>query len=90
MSGLVEKLFDGLQSAKAAAVAIFPALENFKSEIKAEVSRLNVQAPAELAAALFNGHGYVQYGAGQHTQSPAGHQQDHAHESHEMDMERER
>lgn len=90
MSKLADDLFGSLQSAKAAVQAILPGLSNFWPEVKAEISQKNIQAAAEIAAWLFNGHGYVQYGAGQLSPSPAEHQQDRAHESHEMDLERER
>jgi len=34
-------------------------------EVSAELGRLGVQGQAEMASALFNGNGFVQYGAGQ-------------------------
>ena len=90
MSDLARKLFEGLQSAKETTLKIFPGLENVGPELKSEGSRLWTQGTMELASALFNGHSFVPYGPGQYTPSPAEHQQDHAHESHEINMERER
>jgi hypothetical protein len=40
-------------------------LNDILNDVEAEVGRLNTQATAELASALFNGSGFVQYGAGQ-------------------------
>jgi hypothetical protein len=42
-----------------------PGLSKAMSEIGAEMKRLGVQGSAELASLLFQGHGYVPYGAGQ-------------------------
>lgn len=40
-------------------------LDDILTDVGAEIGRLGTQGAAELAAALFNGNGFVQYGAGQ-------------------------
>jgi hypothetical protein len=40
-------------------------LNDILNDVGAEAGRLGIQGTAELAAALFNGNGFVQYGAGQ-------------------------
>ena len=40
-------------------------LNDILNDVGAEMGRLGTQGAAELAAALFNGNGFVQYGAGQ-------------------------
>lgn len=40
-------------------------LDDILSDVGKEMGRLGTQGAAELAAALFNGNGFVQYGAGQ-------------------------
>jgi hypothetical protein len=40
-------------------------LNDILNDVGSEIGRLNTQATAELASALFNGHAFVQYGAGQ-------------------------
>jgi len=44
-----------------------PGLNKAMSDIGAEMKRLGVQGSAEIASLLFQGHGYVPYGAGQDT-----------------------
>jgi hypothetical protein len=56
MSGLAEKLFEGLS--------------NIVPDVKAELSRMGTQGSMELASALFNGDAFVPYGPGQYTESP--------------------
>jgi len=70
MSETARQLFDSLKGVKEAVQAIAPGLKDLVPEAKAEMSRLGTQGAMELAAALFNGHGFVPYGPGQYTPSP--------------------
>jgi hypothetical protein len=70
-----------------------PGLSNAIPEITAEVKRLGIQGSAEIASLLYQGHGYVPYGAGQATdiqnsvdspQQPAMESPQHMHDGREQ------
>ena len=83
MSQLAKELFDGL---KAVGQSIGNTLANdVLPDISAEMGRMGTQGTMELAAALFNGNGFVPYGPGQYTPQP---EQEHAPEQERGGMER--
>ena len=47
-----------------------PSVKDFVPQVGAELDRAVKQGANELASALFNGNGFVQYGAGQYTVEP--------------------
>ena len=59
---LAKQLFgDGLRAVKETAQAVAPGLDNLIPDIKAEAKQQLAAGAHELAAALFNGSGFVMY-----------------------------
>jgi hypothetical protein len=85
MSEIAKQLFESLKGVKEAVLVVAPGLKDVVHETKAEMSRLGTQGAMELASALFNGHGFVPYGPGQHT--PA---RDDLHQDKSIERQQER
>lgn len=78
MSKRAKQLFDGMSAVKDAVHAAVPSLKNAVPDLKSEMTRMATQGAMEIAAVLFGGNGFVQYGPGQ---SPTS--QTHEHSEHE-------
>lgn len=63
---LIESLKEGAgEAAKAIGSHLIDRIKDMPSEIAHEGQRVGMQGAAEIAAALFNGNGFVPYGQGQ-------------------------
>lgn len=79
MSKEIRELFDqskqppqigAVEAIKQTLFALAPGLENLASDVHAEVGRQMTHGSMEIAAALWTGNGFVQYGPGQYTPTP--------------------
>lgn len=64
MSELAKQLFAGLAAVKETAQALAPGLKNLVPDLGGELKQQAAHGAHELAAALFNGHGFVLYSRG--------------------------